>query len=97
MRKIRIFDPNAYLSTDYSAQEVLVYLKKPGPIPAGVNPMECITVEPLPVERDEPLKLELASFVRAVREDRPAMVTGEDGLRALALVERITAQIRENR
>jgi len=96
MRKIRIFEDNAYVSTDYSAQEVLIYRKEPGPVPPGVNPMERIRVEPLPVEKDEPLKLELAAFARAVREDTLPVVSGEDGMRALALAEQITAQIRDN-
>ena len=96
MRKIRIFEENAYVSTDYSAQEVLVYRKEPGPIPEGMNPMERIRVEPLPVKKDEPLKLELAAFAKAVREGSVPVVSGEDGIRALALVERITDQIREN-
>ncbi len=96
MRKIRIFDPNAYVSTDYGAQEVLVYRKKPGPLPVGANPMEHISVEPLPVKKDEPLKLELASFVQAVRDRARPVVSGEDGLRALALAETIVTQIRKN-
>jgi predicted dehydrogenase len=96
MRNIRIFEDNAYVSTDYSAQEVLVYRKAPGPVPEGVNPMERIRVDALPVEKDEPLKLELAAFARAVRDDVPPVVSGEDGMRALALAEQITAQIRDN-
>ena len=96
MRKIRIFEANAYVSTDYSAQEVLVYRKKPGTIPAGVNPMEFISIEPLPVKKDEPLKLELASFVASVREGRPPLVSGEDGVRALRLAQDIVQFIREH-
>jgi predicted dehydrogenase len=43
----------------------------------------------LPVAREEPLKRELEDFVRAVREKRAPMVTGEDGRRALALAQAI--------
>ena len=96
MRKIRIFESNAYLSTDYSAQEVLVYRKKPGPIPEGSNPMEHITMEPLPVEKDEPLKLELRSFVECVREGRRPIVSGEDGVKALRLAQDIMDFIRRH-
>src|SRR5690606_23884212 len=63
MRKIRIFEPNAYVSTDYSAQEVLVYRKKPGALPPDADPMSMISIDPLPVKKDEPLRLELESFV----------------------------------
>jgi len=94
MRKIRIFDPQAYVSTDYSAQEVLVYRKKPGPLPKAGNPMEHITVTALPVRRDEPLKLELEAFLDAVRGNKPLEVSGEDGLCALEVSWRILDAIR---
>lgn len=96
MRKIRIFERDAYLSTDYSEQAVLVYRKKPGPMPEGVSPMQWITIDPLPVVRDEPLKLELASFAQSVCERRRPVVSGEDGLAALELAERVIASIQEN-
>jgi predicted dehydrogenase len=95
MRKIRIFDPNAYVSTDYSAQEVMVYSKKPGPPPQNGNPMEHISITPLPVRKDEPLKLELQSFVDCVRSGRRPAVSGEEGLAALKLAWRILDAIRE--
>ncbi|HPO11871.1 MAG TPA: Gfo/Idh/MocA family oxidoreductase [Candidatus Hydrogenedentes bacterium] len=96
MRKIRIFAENAYVATDYSAQEVLVYRKKPGPIPPGENPMEHISIEPLAVRKEEPLKLELESFVNCVREGLRPVVSGEDGLKAVRLAEQIQAYIREH-
>jgi predicted dehydrogenase len=96
MRKIRIFEENAYVSTDYSAQEVMVYRRKPGPVPPDANPMEHILIETLPVEKDEPLKLELASFVNCVREGRPPVVSGKDSLRALRLARDIVAFIQEH-
>ena len=97
MRKIRIFEDNSYVSTDYGAQEVLVYRKKPGPVPAGANPMEHISIEPLPVRKDEPLKLELAAFADAVLHATPPAVRGEDGVRALKLAQDIVAAIKEQR
>lgn len=96
MRKIRIFSDNAYISTDYSAQEVMVYRKQPGTIPAGANPMEFLSIDPLPVHKEEPLKLELSSFIACVREGRPPVVSGEDGVRALRLAEAIHENLREH-
>ncbi|MCK5861595.1 MAG: Gfo/Idh/MocA family oxidoreductase [Candidatus Hydrogenedentes bacterium] len=95
MRKIRIFDPNAYVSTDYSAQEVVVYSKKGGALPSEGNPMEHIVITPLPVRKDEPLKLELEAFVSCIRTDTAPLVSGEDGLRVLKLAWRIIDAIRE--
>jgi len=96
MRKIRIFAENAYVSTDYSAQEVVVYRKQSGPLPADANPMEHISIEQIEVKKEEPLKLELQAFLKAVRESSPPVVSGEDGLRALQVVQDIVAFIRSH-
>jgi len=96
MRKIRVFSNDAYFSTDYSEQAVLSYRKKPGPVPEGVSPMLHIDVQPLPVVRDEPLKLELASFVECVRTRTRPVVSGEDGLEAMRIAQDIVAFIREH-
>ena len=96
MRKIRIFAQDAYVSTDYSAQEVTVYRKKPGALSPEADVMQQISIEPLDVNQDEPLKLELASFLDCVRERKRPLVAGEDALAALVLAQRITAFIREH-
>lgn len=96
MRKIRIFEENAYVSTDYSEQEVVVYRKKPGALAEGASPMESILIETLDVKREEPLRLELESFVHCVRTRDSPVVSGEHGLRALDVAERILEFIRKN-
>lgn len=97
MRKIRIFEENAYVSTDYSEQKVLVYRKKPGPAPPGASPMELITIEPMPVRRDEPLKLELESFVACARSRSRPVVSGSDALRSMHVARDIIQFIQEHR
>ena len=94
MRKIRIFASDAYVSTDYSAQEVIVYRKKPGELSPEVTPMELIDIEPLDVHKEEPLKRELESFVDCVRERKRPLVSGEDALAALRLAQRVMDAIR---
>ncbi len=89
MRKIRIFEEDAYVSTDYSEQEVRVFRKKSGPLHPGALPMDRISVDTLPVERVEPLRLELESFVSCVRERKRPVVDGEDALAALVLAQQI--------
>ncbi len=96
MRKIRIFESNAYVSTNYTEQEVLVYRKKPGTLSEGASPMEAIAVESLPVLRDEPLKRELDAFVTSVQTRERPVVAGEDGLAALELARQIIEFIREH-
>jgi predicted dehydrogenase len=52
-----------------------------------------IVREPVPIAKDEPLKLELQSFVNCVREKQTPMVSGESAKRALDLAFEITRQI----
>lgn len=94
MRKIRVFETDAYFSTNYTEQEVLAYRKKPGPVPPDASPMQHIQIESLPVKREEPLKLELESFVTCVRERRRPVVSGEDGLAALDIAQQVIEFIR---
>jgi predicted dehydrogenase len=84
VRKIRFFQPDAYVSIDYAEQEVEGYrlLRRDGERPQ-------IQGGKLPVTREEPLKRELADFVRAVRDRRKPLVDGEAGRRALALAQAI--------
>jgi len=96
MRKIRIFSNDAYLSTDYSEQAVVVYRKKPGPLDPGMSPMDLITIDSMDVHKDEPLKLELASFVECVQTRNRPLVSGEDGLAALRLAKQVIGFIREH-
>jgi predicted dehydrogenase len=88
VRKIRFFQPAAYLSIDYAAQKVEVWR-----LMKGAGPMPSIEGGELVVVNEEPLKRELADFVDAVASHRPAAVTGADGRRALALAQQITDKI----
>jgi len=54
-----------------------------------------IVREPVPIAKDEPLKLELQHFVNCVREKQTPMVSGESAKRALDLAFEITRQIQQ--
>jgi predicted dehydrogenase len=84
VRKIRFFQHDAYVSIDYGAQDLEVYRLVRG---HGARP--AIDGGKVAVDREEPLKREMADFVAAVRNGRPPLVTAEDGRRALALARRI--------
>jgi predicted dehydrogenase len=88
VRKIRFFQPDAYLSIDYAEQEVEGWrlVKRDGAKPS-------IQGGPLPVQRDEPLRRELADFVRAVRTKSQPLVDGAAGRRALELATRIAEKM----
>jgi len=54
-----------------------------------------IVREPVPIAKEEPLKLELRSFVNCVRERQTPVVSGESAKRALDLAFEITRQIQQ--
>jgi predicted dehydrogenase len=85
VRKIRFFQPAAYLSIDYAAQKIEVWR-----VVKGEGPMPSIDGGEVPVQNEEPLKRELEDFIDAVVSHRPPLVTGEQGRRALALAQQIT-------
>ncbi len=91
IRKIRIFQRDAYLSVDYAAQEVERWrlVRGNGTAPPAIDGGK------LPVAHEEPLKRELQDFVTAIREKRAPVVTGADGMRALTLAQRITDAMKQ--
>jgi predicted dehydrogenase len=85
VRKIRLFQANAYISIDYASQEVEMYkLVRP---PEGRHLIDGGRLE---VPREEPLRREIVDFLEAVRTRRQPEVTGADGRSAVALAQAIT-------
>lgn len=82
-RKIRIFLPHAYISLDYVKQEAFIY-KKHGPL---------ISKHALPIEKEEPLKKELESFIECIRSNEQPVVSGVVGREALKLALEICRSI----
>ncbi len=88
VRKVRFFQPDAYVSIDYATQELEAWrlVRRPGREPL-------IEGGKLEVAREEPLQRELADFLTAVRTRERPGVTGEEARRALALAEQIASCI----
>jgi predicted dehydrogenase len=84
VRKIRFFQPHAYVSIDYTAQKLEMWR-----LVKGDGPMPAIEGGDVAVASEEPLKRELVDFVDAVVHRRAPVVTGQDGRRALALAQAI--------
>jgi predicted dehydrogenase len=85
VRKLRVFQRDAYISIDFADQEVEAYrLDRRGerPVIGGGS---------LAIEKEEPLRREIQDFLDAARDRRPPRVTGEAGRAALALADRIAA------
>ncbi|MEZ5276272.1 MAG: Gfo/Idh/MocA family oxidoreductase [Opitutaceae bacterium] len=87
LREIRVFQDSAYLSLDFMNQAGHL-VKKSGQI---------LNQEEIPIEKGEPLLLELASFTESVLEAREPKVGATLGRNALELALAITGQIRSAR
>ncbi len=110
VRKIRVFQSDAYLSLDYQRQEgYLLRLAREGEkessllgkILGAASGGTIVTEfagkrlvrEPVAIEKDEPLKRELVSFVECARAGVQPKVSGREATAALELALEISRQI----
>ena len=91
VRRVRVFQSRTYLSCDTGTREVERYRLLPG---GGGAPS--IEHDRLPVDDGEPLAMELAEFVEAVRTRRAPRVDGRQGQRAVELAHRVRESIEAN-
>ncbi len=83
LRKIRVFQEDAYLSLDYQKQDGVTYTLENGKIKrAGVR-----------VEKGDALERQLAAFLESARTGNAPKVTGYQATAALEIALDITAQI----
>jgi len=92
-RKIRIFQPDAYIGVDYIEQEVEIFRRVPIPNPEPGQPSISIVRTKDRIEKQEPLKLELNHFVDCVIRGTQPMVRGEHARDALELAVEICDQV----
>jgi predicted dehydrogenase len=107
VRKLRFFQPHQYLSLDFARQDLLMIdvTAAAGMDPAQLaalaqlaqqtsqHPSAGLSLKKVQVEPGEPLRLEIASFLNAVRTRSAPLVSGEDGRAALALALEINQAI----
>ncbi len=91
VRKFRVFSPRTYISVDFAAREAQVHRLADGP--GGPEIQSERTAAP----DEEPLRRQLAAFVTAVRDRSEPVVSGADGLRALALAHEILARMADHK
>ncbi len=89
VRKLRLFQPGEYFSVDYKRQEI-------AKAQISANEPDGFVFSKLPVRQAEPLQLELAAFVRAVRQRSRPKVDGQQATDVLRLAEEILATIKEH-
>jgi predicted dehydrogenase len=85
VRKVRFFGSDQYISVDTREQEVHGY-RLAG---RSIQPLE------VRVEKKEPLRAELESFLACARSRATPIVSGEDGLAAVELAARVAKAIDE--
>jgi len=83
MRKIRVFQEDVYLSLDYHNQSGEMYRRT----------AEGLKREDVEIEREEPLKRELAAFIECAATGRAPKVSGFQATAALELAVEITKRI----
>jgi predicted dehydrogenase len=81
-RKLRIFQADAYLAVDYGERRIRICRREP-----DADGQAALVLEEREVPEGDALELEVAAFLRAVREREAPTVSGWDGLRALEVVE----------
>lgn len=105
LRKMRLFQPDAYLSLDFlekSTQVVRLY-DSPASVPEGVNVMELDTGTSIkylhPYQAETPpinaIVAELQAFSDSIKKGTTPAASFYDGLRALELAERVEEEIEE--
>ena len=110
VRKIRVFQENAYLSLDYKNQSgyLLRLARDDEQASSGIGKLiglaidskivtdfsgRLIVREPVEIEKGEPLKIEIESFVQCAREGLKPRVTGLAAAAALDIALEITRRI----
>jgi len=109
MRKIRIFSPDSYISIDCLGRNATIIRKSPKLTVESidVNKLDVSTIadlkgflfgdllkiEKVKMDDHEPLQKELEAFVESVREGKPPVVTGEDGVQAVRTATWIVDEI----
>ncbi len=107
VRKVRFFQPRQYVSLDFSRQDVLVLtvddeagasmeLDPFNPASVAGSAFPGITPFKPKIAQQEPLRAELASFLRAVRERSTPEVSLQQGRDALAVALQIVDTIAQH-
>jgi predicted dehydrogenase len=91
MRKVRVFQPDAYFSIDYQKRRIAVCRKDgEGMVLPG---LPGITMLEKGFAESDALMDEIEAFVAAVKNGTPPVVGGEDGRRALEVALQISSRL----
>jgi predicted dehydrogenase len=108
VRKVRIIQPDAYISIDYGQQRALLFRKRPDAIdPATIDLTtiqdprsfvfeKLISMQEIPMEAQDALEQQLLAFLECVATGAPPPCSGHDARKALELASRILRSIESN-
>jgi len=88
-RKVRFFQPDAYISIDYDQKRAQIY-RRPEKGAAWTD----IRGETVEIRDADALTDEVESFLDSVQSRAAPLVGGEEGLRALEIASMISAKLR---
>lgn len=88
MRRFRVFQRESYVSIDLQSRQGIVGRRSREP-----EQTSGFSIEEFKGSDDEPLKLQLESFLHAIRTGSRPIVSGDDGARALAVAHQVLAAI----
>lgn len=92
-RKMRIFQPDSYIGIDFLERSIRSVYKK-APLDGATRPE--IAIENQTYEESDALLEEDRSFIAAIANRTPPLVSGADGLRALEAATQIMDSLRGN-
>ncbi len=86
-RKMRIFQPDAYITIDFQNKKLGVHRKGEGEMFPGIAEIDSLERE---FEQGDALLAESGAFLKSINEQSRPVVSGEDGMRALETAIEIT-------
>ena len=90
-RKMRIFEPDTYVTVDFDAQRIRTLRKGKGSLLPGIPKIDN---EEQQYDDGDALEQEIASFVDAIMNGHAPVVSGEDGVKALEAALRVNESLR---
>jgi len=89
-RRMRIFQPDAYINVDFQNKKIAVFRKGEGEMFPGVPDVK---IEEQSFDQTDALKSEIEAFLDAIATGKPPVVSGEDGRQALETALKINKKL----
>jgi len=98
MRKMRLFQPDAYIGIDFLDKKTeVIQMKEPGtqngimdfPVEMGNGTQKIISIQMPEIAQTNAIRMELAEFADAIKQDKPVRVSVYDGYQAMDVAHQI--------